>query len=295
MTAVDKPALTGKRLIEDAIPIDAISRTSASEKVGHAASATPRQLHLWWARRPLAASRAAVYAALVPAEGQHRTPGGGGGVLRLALSLGRPGVGNPQGTRGGARRQRRPATRKWSTCSPAAGRSRSRPPGSAARSRRIELNPVAHLIERMMLEYPQAHPGLATTSVAGARSGSTAPGSNSPTFTHRSRTLAQWPTMTCSADVDGRPIAASPTCGRAPSAARTQRSASIVSIWSGRPGWARRRDARSHSSQSSTASALTVRYEVVEAATPSSSWIRPGAGSTRGQASCRVCGATVTG
>ena len=29
----------------------------------------PRKLHLWWARRPLAAARAAVYATLVPAEG----------------------------------------------------------------------------------------------------------------------------------------------------------------------------------------------------------------------------------
>src|SRR5579859_1234597 len=73
VTASDKPALTGKRLIEDAIPIDVVSRTSASEKVGGRIG-HPASLHLWWARRPLAASRAAVYAALVPAEGQHRNP-----------------------------------------------------------------------------------------------------------------------------------------------------------------------------------------------------------------------------
>ena len=57
--AIDRSALTDKRLIEDAIPIDVISRTSASEKVGGRIG-HPSSLHLWWARRPLAASRAAV-------------------------------------------------------------------------------------------------------------------------------------------------------------------------------------------------------------------------------------------
>ena len=49
-----------KRLIEDYLPIKAIQRehTSAS---GHI-----NTLHLWWARRPLLACRAAVYSALVP-------------------------------------------------------------------------------------------------------------------------------------------------------------------------------------------------------------------------------------
>jgi putative DNA methylase len=51
-----------KRLIEDYLPIKAIQRehTSAS---GHI-----NTLHLWWARRPLLACRAAVYSALVPAS-----------------------------------------------------------------------------------------------------------------------------------------------------------------------------------------------------------------------------------
>jgi putative DNA methylase len=50
-----------KRLIEDYLPIRKIQRehTSAS---GHI-----NTLHLWWARRPLLACRAAVYSALVPA------------------------------------------------------------------------------------------------------------------------------------------------------------------------------------------------------------------------------------
>ncbi|MFC1960617.1 DUF1156 domain-containing protein [Chloroflexota bacterium] len=55
---------TDKRLIEDYIPIKAISAEASREKsIRHGHIST---LHLWWARRPLVASRAAVFAALVP-------------------------------------------------------------------------------------------------------------------------------------------------------------------------------------------------------------------------------------
>src|SRR4051812_29871858 len=57
-----------KRIIEDLIPIEAISAVAASEKVGGRLG-HPALLHLWWARRPLAAARAAVYATLVPIDG----------------------------------------------------------------------------------------------------------------------------------------------------------------------------------------------------------------------------------
>ncbi len=55
-----------RRLIEDYLPIQAISAEASREKSvrkGHIST-----LHLWWARRPLVACRAAVYGALVPAE-----------------------------------------------------------------------------------------------------------------------------------------------------------------------------------------------------------------------------------
>jgi putative DNA methylase len=55
-----------KRLIEDYLPIQAISKEASREKSvrkGHIST-----LHLWWARRPLVACRAAVYGALVPAS-----------------------------------------------------------------------------------------------------------------------------------------------------------------------------------------------------------------------------------
>src|SRR5215470_14392570 len=53
-----------KRLIEVALPLKEVSEQSAREKsIRHGHIST---LHIWWARRPLAACRAVVFAALIP-------------------------------------------------------------------------------------------------------------------------------------------------------------------------------------------------------------------------------------
>lgn len=55
--------VTRKKLIEVALPLEAINTASAREKSirhGH-----PSTLHLWWARRPLAAARAVIFAQMV--------------------------------------------------------------------------------------------------------------------------------------------------------------------------------------------------------------------------------------
>ncbi len=52
-----------KKLIEVALPLEDINAESAREKSirhGH-----PSTLHLWWARRPLAACRSVLFAQLV--------------------------------------------------------------------------------------------------------------------------------------------------------------------------------------------------------------------------------------
>ena len=62
--------MTDRRLIEDFIPIKEISVEAAREKSirkGHIST-----LHLWWARRPLVAARAAVFASLVAAPESHQ-------------------------------------------------------------------------------------------------------------------------------------------------------------------------------------------------------------------------------
>ncbi len=56
-------AVARKKLIEVALPLDAINSASRREKSirhGH-----PSTLHLWWARRPLAAARAVIFAQMV--------------------------------------------------------------------------------------------------------------------------------------------------------------------------------------------------------------------------------------
>lgn len=61
--------MTKRKLIEVALPLEAINKESAREKSirhGH-----PSTLHLWWARRPLAACRAVLFASLVDDPSSH--------------------------------------------------------------------------------------------------------------------------------------------------------------------------------------------------------------------------------
>lgn len=71
MTGIKTP----KKLIEVALPLDDINAAAAREKSirhGH-----PSTLHLWWARRPLAAARAVLFAQLVNDPGYQREIGFG--------------------------------------------------------------------------------------------------------------------------------------------------------------------------------------------------------------------------
>src|SRR5262245_55153890 len=145
---------TDRRLIEDFIPIREISAEASREKSirkGHIST-----LHLWWARRPLVAARAAVYAALVPAP---ETPAEREQYAREMVAL-----------------------CKWELSDEALRQARERilaanggvPPkvldmfaGGGAipleaqrlgcEAYAVDLNPVAHLIELCTLVYPQQY------------------------------------------------------------------------------------------------------------------------------------------
>lgn len=74
---------TPKKLIEVALPLDAINTAAAREKSirhGH-----PSTLHLWWARRPLAAARAVIFAQMVNDPGYERHLGRGVNKEKAAL------------------------------------------------------------------------------------------------------------------------------------------------------------------------------------------------------------------
>ena len=60
--------MTGRRLIEEWLPIAELSEESTRERRSMTALPPVYYLHVWWARRPLVASRAAVLGSLLPAD-----------------------------------------------------------------------------------------------------------------------------------------------------------------------------------------------------------------------------------
>ena len=77
--------MTVKKLIEVALPLEKINAASAREKSirhGH-----PSTLHLWWARRPLAAARAVLFAQMVNDPGYQQGGGFRYGVNKEKAAL----------------------------------------------------------------------------------------------------------------------------------------------------------------------------------------------------------------
>lgn len=91
-------------LIEDWLPIEALGEESVRERRSMTALPPTYYLHVWWARRPLVASRAAVLASLLPADadrekfmhvlGIHGDPAAAKKAMAAAIRKGKR-IGNP--------------------------------------------------------------------------------------------------------------------------------------------------------------------------------------------------------
>ncbi|MEG3984309.1 DUF1156 domain-containing protein [Microcoleus sp. T3B2] len=156
-----------RRLIEDFIPIKEISVEAAREKSirkGHIST-----LHLWWARRPLVAARAAVFASLIAAP---ETPQKRTALKQAMIDLCKWEAGQP--TIDKARKQILEAQKIRLNLPPETPLNQVPPPkvldmfsGGGAiplealrlgcETYAVELNPVAHIIELCTLVYPQKY------------------------------------------------------------------------------------------------------------------------------------------
>lgn len=151
--------MSNRRLIEDSLPLAEVSEQSAREKsIRHGHIST---IHMWWARRPLAASRAAIFAAAAPAprNASHRTEM----HSDLANAVRWENIGDARAIDALKRH-----------ILPPDGESRLRlldPFGGGGaiplEGLRLgmdvvsnDLNPIAHLIQRCTLRYPQKFGGL---------------------------------------------------------------------------------------------------------------------------------------
>ncbi len=282
--------VSDRRLIEDFLPIAAINVVAQREKIGHAAN-HPRKLHLWWARRPLAAARAAVYGALVPAAGRDRTPEEEAAFFDALCRWGGP--------QAAIDRAREEVLAAHGGAAPrvvdlfAGG---GAIPLEAARlgcqATAVELNPVAHLIERAMLEYPQRFPGLANDvrrwgkvwvdrawEQLGDLYPPVGPGDGQQRFDGE-------------ASAEGRrPLAYLWTrTVPCPNPALGPHPVPLV-----RQTWLARKKGRCVALRTvADRDALEVRYQVAQADSPAGLGFDPAAGSSRGQATCPICGATVS-
>ncbi|MGC8696297.1 MAG: DUF1156 domain-containing protein [Conexivisphaera sp.] len=148
--------MNGRRLIEETFPVREVSEESVKEKNtrhGHISA-----LHIWWARRPLAASRSTIYAALVPPP---EDPGGRERRRRFIVELSRWENSQNLDLVERARKEILAANggRPPKVLDPFAGGGSI--PLEALRlgceTYASDYNPVATLILKCMLEYPQRY------------------------------------------------------------------------------------------------------------------------------------------
>ncbi len=148
-----------RRLIEDYLPLDFLNAVASKEKLHphHYVSL----VHYWPARRPTTASRAAIYAALVPAPstGEEREEAASF-ITKLAAFKPAPEIVNEASDR--IRKSHEGKAPKILDMFAGGGAIPLEAARLGCESHAIDYNPVAHLIELCTLVYPQTYgPSLA--------------------------------------------------------------------------------------------------------------------------------------
>jgi putative DNA methylase len=148
--------MSGRRLIEEKLPLKEVNAESAREKsLRHGNIST---MHLWWARRPLAMSRAVVFGTLMP------DPGDKAKRKEILDLVGRAAPFEAKRNSAAIEQLRKLLANAYPDGSPkvldcfAGG---GAIPLEAIRLgcdvTAVDLNPVAHVIEKCVLEYPQRY------------------------------------------------------------------------------------------------------------------------------------------
>ena len=169
-------------LIEEWLPIAEIGVESVRERTPMTPFPAPNRLHVWWARRPLVASRAAILASLLPADadrdkflhmlGIHGDPVAAkvpdrrgqtagmefGSAKRRTATVGPSPIHRARGTRDGSRQKRQELGRYIGYDVPGPDGGRREHPFRGARlglhTIANDLNPVAWLILKATVEFP---------------------------------------------------------------------------------------------------------------------------------------------
>jgi adenine-specific DNA methylase len=160
--------VTVRRLIEEELPLEAVNAASAREKsLRHGNIST---MHLWWARRPLAMSRAVVFGTVLPDPGNELRRKA---ILDLVGAASEFEAGSDIGKMSPLRRLIAEAypegPPKVLDCFAGGGAIPLEALRLGCDTTALELNPVAYLIEKACLEYPQRYGqpvGLNTNQLA---------------------------------------------------------------------------------------------------------------------------------
>ena len=148
--------MTTRRLIEEELPLEAVNKASTREKSlrhGHIST-----MHLWWARRPLAMSRAVVFGTLLPDPGDDAERRD---ILDLIAHASEFSSSNDSGRINPLRKLLADAypdrPPKVLDCFAGGGAIPLEALRLGCETTALELNPVAHLIQKACLEYPQRY------------------------------------------------------------------------------------------------------------------------------------------